>query len=161
MPKRSSHFSKTKSSKKSTSHKASGSLVSSSLYSGVPSAKWAIQNSGYLLIFVIDNIEFRLFRSTFSIPDELDGIFASDDLPALEVQYHPWESKYNQIFTREKIKKSMTKDSYTVKKYSIDHANESITTEEECEPELLPFDAIRIDKPVIRQKAKSVGKFIV
>ncbi len=90
--------------------------------------------------------------------DEKVGFFAVEPLPP-PIEYHSWEAKYDQVFIREKIKKSMTKDSYTQTTRLIAYANEFITTEEECEPLLISADAVRIRKPVIRREPKPICKF--
>ncbi len=91
--------------------------------------------------------------------EKTDGIPSERSIPL--VQYHQWESKYNQVFTREKTKKSMTKDPYTSVIHIIVHAIESITTEEESSPVLITPDAVSIDeKPVVLGEEKTVCKFI-
>lgn len=54
----------------------------------------------------------------------------------------------------------MTKDSYTPTIRTIAHANESITTEEECFLELISADVIQINKPIIHGETESFCKFI-
>ncbi len=77
------------------------------------------------------------------------------------VKHHTWKSKYNQVFTREKMKRSMTKNPYTPIIHLIAHANECITTEEECSPVLITADAVCIEKPVVLLgKIKTICKFI-
>jgi hypothetical protein len=78
--------------------------------------------------------------------------------PDPPVRYHSWKPEYNQVNNREKIKKSMTKDPYTTIKPPMAHATESITTEEECCLNIIPANAVRIEKPVIHI-AKVPGKF--
>ncbi len=90
--------------------------------------------------------------------DEQVVSFALEPLPA-PVEYHAWQANYNQVFTREKIIKSMTKDSYTQTTRLIAYANEFITTEEECEPVLISADAVCIRKPIIRREPKPICKF--
>lgn len=66
---------------------------------------------------------------------------------------------YLQIYTRETSKKSMTKDSYTQKFQLPVRAKESIVTEEECQPELISPDDIRIRQVLIHGEDKVPSKF--
>ncbi len=168
MTNKSSNFSRRKSARKLTSYKSARSTISatsSSLYSGIASAQRAIQNPGYGLVcvFVIEDIEVWLFRPECStrskFSNELSVIFGPEELSSSQVQYHPWETKYNQIFIRENIKKAMTKEPYTETKYLINHANEKTTTKEECYPTLLSVKAIRVEKLIVHGEDKSAGKF--
>ena len=70
------------------------------------------------------------------------------NLPAI---YHPWESEYSKINTREKKIKSMTKDPYTPLTRLIDHAIERVTTAEECHPALVSGKTVKIETFTIRQ----------
>ncbi len=89
---------------------------------------------------------------------ELSAIFGTEDNSSARVQYHPWETKYNQICTRGIMRKAMEKEPYTVTKYLVNHAKECVVTEEECHPVLIPMKAIRIEKLIIRGEDKPAGK---
>jgi hypothetical protein len=71
------------------------------------------------------------------------------------IKYHSWESKYNKSLTRQKIP---IKDTYIQPKRLIAYANESITTEDECYPALIPADDLHIEKPIIHRQKKSSCK---
>lgn len=77
----------------------------------------------------------------------------------LPVEYHAWTAKYHQIYTRENNRKSMTKESYAQKSQVIMQAKESLTTEEECELELIPAEAIQIKQPIIHGEDKIPCEF--
>lgn len=72
------------------------------------------------------------------------------------VEFHPWKPEYKQIFTREKIKKSMTKDPYAQKKRRVAHANEKVVKKEECFLELIPTESVHIETPNIQQATSKV-----
>ena len=136
-------------------------MASSSLYSGVASAQRAIQNLRYVL-FCLHSFSLkqtRLFRPLVAVhmspmkPDDDQNANLIVEVPS-PVKYHAWDMKYHQIHTRETSRKSMTKESYTQKSQVFLHAKESIATEEECELELIPPEAIQARQPIIHGEDK-------
>jgi hypothetical protein len=119
------------------------------------------KNQGNGVLFEIF-FQFIIFSSSYSVRSNQSKrtVTYAPEILIPPPQYHPWETKYSQIFTREKIKKSMTKNPYTIMSRSIAHAIESITTQDECCPVLLPANAVHIDKPIVHQVAKSPRKCI-
>ncbi|CAF5187807.1 unnamed protein product, partial [Rotaria magnacalcarata] len=118
--------------------------TTSSLYSGSVNAQRDLRKSGSL----------HLLRST---PQKQVGDRIISEEPETfyqTIEYHPWKPEYNQIVTREKIKKSMTKDPYLPQGKMIAHARESTMTKEECFPELLPAEAVHIETPNVQKPAK-------
>lgn len=91
-------------------------------------------------------------------PSDIQTAVSAIDAPPL-VKHHPWNMKYLQIHTRENSKKTMTKDSYTQKAQLLVRAKESIATEEECQPELISPDDIRIRQVIIHGENKNPCKF--
>ncbi|CAF3411854.1 unnamed protein product [Rotaria sp. Silwood1] len=138
MLKKPANSSKSKRIKNFSSSKPSS--VSGSLYSGNANAQRSIRKPGSL----------SPLRSTQSKTIGVRTVIEVSENSYPPVQYHPWKPEYKQLFTREKIKKSMTKDPYTQRRRSIAHANESITTKEECCPELIPANAVHIETPNIQ-----------
>jgi hypothetical protein len=76
------------------------------------------------------------------------------------VNYHPWESEYSKIITREKKLKPMTKDPYTSMSRLVSHAVEKITTETECCPTLIPAKDVKIRTVNIQQTLRPSGNLI-
>ncbi|CAF0983862.1 unnamed protein product [Rotaria sp. Silwood1] len=148
MLKKPANSSKSKRIKNFSSSKPSS--VSGSLYSGNANAQRSIRKPGSL----------SPLRSTQSKTIGVRTVIEVSENSYPPVQYHPWKPEYKQLFTREKIKKSMTKDPYTQRRRSIAHANESITTKEECCPELIPANAVHIETPNIQGWKKFLGQFI-
>ncbi|CAF4542352.1 unnamed protein product [Rotaria sp. Silwood1] len=138
MLKKPANSSKSKRIKNFSSSKPSS--VSGSLYSGNANAQRSIRKPGSL----------SPLRSTQSKTIGVRTVIEVSENSYPPVQYHPWKPEYEQLFTREKIKKSMTKDPYTPRRRSVAHANESITTKEECCPEFIPANAVHIETPNIQ-----------
>ncbi|CAF1239860.1 unnamed protein product [Rotaria sp. Silwood1] len=122
-------------------HSPKKTTATTSFYSGVSGAQRAIQQQ-------------RLLRSRHSTrkKHDLEPIIedAQESCEA-PVNYHPWESEYHKIVTREKYIKSMIKDSYTPTVRVISHAVEDVTTETECCPVLVAAEAVKIETFNIKQ----------
>ncbi|CAF2403373.1 unnamed protein product [Rotaria sp. Silwood2] len=120
------------------------SSVTSSLYSGNANAQRSIKKPGSL----------HPLRSTQSKTLGERNVIEAAKNPYPPAQYHSWKPEYQQLFTREKIKKSMTKDPYSLRTRTIAHATESITTEEECCLEFIPANAVHIETLNIQEPEK-------
>jgi hypothetical protein len=68
--------------------------------------------------------------------------------------YHPWESDYSKIITRERKLKPMTKDPYTSMSRLVCHAVEKSITETECYPTLTPAKDVKLQTVNIREAPK-------
>ena len=143
----------------------SPSEVSSTLYSGVASTQRYLRPGGYLFFLLYLKIDLIILRSSHSVRSNQSKRISERSItlapkdPDPPIRYHPWEPTYNQVYNREKIKKSMTKDPYRKMKRSFAQATESIATEEECCPIIIPFKVVHIEQPIIHQK-KVICKFI-
>ncbi|CAF0854966.1 unnamed protein product [Rotaria sordida] len=126
------------------------SSVTSSVYFGNANAQRSLKNQG----------SFQPFRPQSKNKGERPVIKVSKN-PYSLVQSHPWKPEYRQLFTREKIKKTMTKDSYITRKQTIAHAKESITTQEECCPVLIPANVVHIETPNIQEPTKFLVPSII
>lgn len=122
---------------------------------------------GYSFLLLSSSYLFYCFlRSSLSIHSNQVNYFDGQNsgLKSKNVfstaQYHPWESKYEQTFIREKILKAMVKDTYVQTICSVAHADEKIVTKEECCPVLISADAIHIEKLIIHKQPKVICKFI-
>ncbi|CAF3007098.1 unnamed protein product [Rotaria socialis] len=118
--------------------------ATSSLYSGSVNAQRGLQKSGSL----------HPLRSTQQQQADDRIISEEPETSYQTIEYHPWKPEYNQIVTREKIKKSMTKDPYLPQRKMIAHAQESTMAKEKCFPELLPAEAVHIATPNVQEPAK-------
>jgi hypothetical protein len=151
-----------------TLHSAKRPSATTALYTGISNAQREIRLQRYIDNKIIDLVYFSdCYRSSLSqrsiqskqeFERTITGISENDDFT---VTYHPWNSDYHRIVTREKNIKAMTKDPYTPIARLISHAVEGVTTETECSPTLISAKAVTINRFNIKQSPRSSCKFIL